>query len=578
MNPLDPELTLIGALPEDSTEPASIRNSVAPQPTETAGGNSFSEITEPQRAIELVRGSRHRLDDETQELLHERLRAVTIVLFIAVFVFWIRNLFLADAPVLGMQGLASGILIASVWLLSSGRRWSLNFLRRAEVGLFWSTAAFLCTYQFVLLRHKAHLGDAMGALGAMKSCVIYFFGVIILYGTFIPNRWQRAVKVIGPMALVPGIIPLTLRNIDPQVRAISQHVATFEQISDNILMLLLGVMTSAYGTAVINSFREEAYKARQLGQYRLKELLGKGGMGEVYLAEHRLLKRKCAIKLIRPDHQRDPQARARFEREVRATAGLSHPNTIDVYDYGHTDDGTFFYAMEFLPGMNLSEMVKTYGPLPAERAVSLLTQTCGALREAHDVGLIHRDIKPANIFSAHRGGQHDVAKLLDFGLVQTTQQKTPQHESGDESAINEAQSTTSPGLCGSIHFMAPEQADPDQEADQRSDIYSLGATAYFLVTGQPPFVRDHGLQVLRAHAEDAVTPPSLLAPDLPRDVEAIILKCLAKSPDDRFRTVSELETALTHCSVANRWTPEKATDWWKTLQHQTLEEMRQRSI
>jgi tRNA A-37 threonylcarbamoyl transferase component Bud32 len=555
MNTFDPDQTLIGALPEDVTEKTPIAG--RKQVQQGAANDSVpSELSQGPAGVELVRGVRRHLDDETQALLRQRLRACAVILFISVFAYWVRSLFLDDAPMQGLEFLISGALLVSIYQLSSGKGWSLRSLRRAEVGLFWSGSIFLCIYQFTLLRHKAHAGDATAALGAMKSCIIYFFGMIILYGTFIPNRWFRALKVVGPMALAPGIAPLILRMTDPDVRTINEHVATFEHVSDNILMLVLGVIASTYGTHIINTLREEVYKARQLGQYRLKELLGKGGMGEVYLAEHRLLKRKCAIKLIRTDQQTDPNALIRFEREVRTTARLSHPHTIDVYDYGRTDEGTFFYVMEFLPGMNLSELVKRFGPLPAERAVYLLLQTCGALREAHDVGLIHRDIKPANIFAAQRGGQYDFAKLLDFGLVRTL--KHP----GESGVGDVTQQPAERGLSGSIHFMAPEQADPDQQTDQRSDIYALGATAYFLVTGKPPFVRSDGLQILQAHARENVIPPSRLAASLAKDLELIILKCLEKNPADRYATVKELEEVLEHCSLAGRWGAADASRWW----------------
>lgn len=557
MSTFDPDLTVIGDLPAGGPEATP---TAAQQPLQSGILNDSipSNPSEPHRGIELVRGSRRRLDEETQELLHQRLRACVVILFTAVFTYWIRSLFLDDAPLQGLEFLVSGILIFSIYQLSTGKTWSLRTLRRAEVGLFWSASILLCMYQFTLLRSKAHAGADAAALGAMKSCIVYFFGLIILYGTFIPNRWLRALKVIGPMALTPGIAPLVLRMTDPDVRTISDHVATFEQVSDNILMLVLGVIASIYGTHIINTLREEIYKARQLGQYRLKELLGKGGMGEVYLAEHRLLKRKCAIKLIRTDKQTDPSALVRFEREVRATARLSHPHTIDVYDYGRTDGGTFFYVMEYLPGMNLAEIVKRFGPLSAERAVYLLAQTCGALREAHEVGLIHRDIKPANIFSAHRGGQHDFAKLLDFGLVRTL--KHPTLEETDDSNVDQQSER---GLSGSIHFMAPEQADVDQQTDQRSDIYALGATAYYLVTGKPPFARGNGLEILQAHARESVIPPSQLSINLPQDLEAIILKCLEKNPDERYASAADLEEALRNCSVAGKWTAADAATWWK---------------
>ena len=521
---------------------------IAASPADLA---SLANSTTTQTPVKLIRGGRPQIHDETLALLRQRLQASALVLFVAVSAFWIRSLFVADSPIRGLQLLVAVILGISTWQLSKWKRLTLTELRIAEVGLFWATAIGLVIYQYTLLRLKVHEGDGVGAVAGMKSCVVYFFGVIMLYGTFIPNTWQRTVMVVGPMALLPGLPPLILRQIDADVRDFGEHVVTFEQVSDNILMLVLGVVTSAIGAHIINTLREEVFRARQLGQYRLKELLGAGGMGEVYLAEHRLLKRPCAIKLIRLAAQADPMALIRFEREVRATARLSHPNTIDVYDYGHTDDGTFFYVMEYLPGLNLSEIVYQFGPLPAARAVHMLRQTCGALREAHETGLIHRDIKPANIFAAQRGGLYDVVKLLDFGLVRTT------HEAAQkEDAVGER------GLSGSIHYMAPEQADFDGQVDIRSDIYSLGATAYFLVTGDPPFHRDQVLDILRAHHEEAVLPPSQLAPDLPPDVEAIILKCLAKRPEDRFQSIREVEKALSECSVAGQWGEDEAQQWW----------------
>lgn len=521
---------------------------IAASPADLA---SLANSTTTQTPVKLIRGGRPQIHDETLALLRQRLQASALVLFVAVSAFWIRSLFVADSPIRGLQLLVAVVLGISTWQLSKWKRLTLTELRIAEVGLFWATAIGLVIYQYTLLRLKVHEGDGVGAVAGMKSCVVYFFGVIMLYGTFIPNTWQRTVMVVGPMALLPGLPPLILRQIDADVRDFGEHVVTFEQVSDNILMLVLGVVTSAIGAHIINTLREEVFRARQLGQYRLKELLGAGGMGEVYLAEHRLLKRPCAIKLIRLAAQADPLALIRFEREVRATARLSHPNTIDVYDYGHTDDGTFFYVMEYLPGLNLSEIVYQFGPLPAARAVHMLRQTCGALREAHETGLIHRDIKPANIFAAQRGGLYDVVKLLDFGLVRTT------HEAAQkEDAVGER------GLSGSIHYMAPEQADFDGQVDIRSDIYSLGATAYFLVTGDPPFHRDQVLDILRAHHEEAVLPPSQLAPDLPPDVEAIILKCLAKRPEDRFQSIREVEKALSECSVAGQWGEDEAQQWW----------------
>jgi serine/threonine-protein kinase len=315
-------------------------------------------------------------------------------------------------------------------------------------------------------------------------------------------------------------------------------------------MVVLGSAASLYGTHIINALRVEAFQARRMGQYHLKQRLGAGGMGEVYLAEHSLLKRPCAIKIIRPGSQADPQALARFEREVRATARLSHWNTVSVFDYGHTDDGTFYYVMEYLPGSNLADLVKRHGPLPAARAIHLLRQTCRALHEAHAAGLIHRDIKPANLFAARQGGVCDIAKLLDFGLV--------------KQAADKPADQNSPGaaLSGSPLYMAPEQAGFAGTPDRRSDIYSLGATAYFLVTGKPPFEGGNLTQVILAHARENVVPPSQVDSRVPADQEQVIVKCLAKNPADRFPDASSLERALAACRDADRWSDADAERWW----------------
>ena len=252
------------------------------------------------------------------------------------------------------------------------------------------------------------------------------------------------------------------------------------------MILLILAVGSTFGARTISRLRRQVAEARQLGQYRLRRRIGAGGMGEVYLAEHQLLKRPCAVKLIRPGDVADPKALARFEREVRLTATLSHPNTVEIYDYGRTEDGTYYYVMEYLPGLSLAELVERHGPLPPGRAVYLLRQVCGALREAHAAGLIHRDIKPSNIFAARRGGMDDVAKLLDFGLVLPAATAGAPHLSGEGQIL------------GTPLFMSPEQATGGRELDERSDIYSLGAVAYYLLTGRPPFDEGDGMRLLIA--------------------------------------------------------------------------------
>jgi eukaryotic-like serine/threonine-protein kinase len=315
--------------------------------------------------------------------------------------------------------------------------------------------------------------------------------------------------------------------------------------------MTLGAVCAILGVHTINSLRSEAYQAKQLGQYKLKRLIGSGGMGEVYLGEHLLMKRPCAIKIIRPEKAGDPKVLARFEREVQAIAKLSHWNSIDIFDYGRADDGTFYYVMEYLPGMNLAELVQRYGPMPSARALHLVRQVCEALREAHGLGLIHRDIKPANIFAAARGGMFDVAKVLDFGLAKPL------------TDVTAAQLTQEGTITGSPLYMSPEQALGDREPDAKSDIYSLGAVLYFLVTGRPPFEDENSMKVLIAHAHEPPQPPSQYNRQVPDDVEMIIMRCLQKNTLDRYQSAPELAMALEECDDFGRWTGEMAKKWWE---------------
>jgi serine/threonine-protein kinase len=274
-------------------------------------------------------------------------------------------------------------------------------------------------------------------------------------------------------------------------------------------------------------------------------------MGEVYLAEHALLRRPCAIKLIRPERAGEQSDLLRFEREVQATASLTHPNTVEILDYGHAQDGTFYYVMEYLPGLNLEQLVKRHGRLAPERVVHLLRQLCGALREAHASGLIHRDIKPSNVLVCERGGRHDVAKLLDFGLVQ------------DHVPTQDEQRLTREGvIAGTPDYMSPEQAAGKTDLDRRSDIYSLGGLAYFLLSGQPPFVRQTTIQTLAAQIYETPAGLERSGCDVPADLEAVILRCLEKDPERRFPDAESLDAALARCGCAGRWTDELASDWW----------------
>ena len=305
--------------------------------------------------------------------------------------------------------------------------------------------------------------------------------------------------------------------------------------------------------------KAKADEAKELGRYRLKEKIGSGGMGDVYLAEHRLMKRPCAIKVIRLEKAGDPRAIARFEREVKATSQLNHWNSISIFDYGRTSDGTFFYVMEYIRGLSLQQLVHRKGPLTPARTVFLLKQVCNALIEAHSVQLVHRDIKPANLMVAELGGAFDVVKLLDFGLAKPI--------SAEVASEGDSELTIAGSLTGSPLYMSPEQAIGDAPADQRSDIYGVGGVAFFMLTGRPTFESGATLKVLLAHIHERAVAPSTVRKKsqgtaISQSLDAIVLKCLEKSPSDRFQSARDLLDALNATPESNQWNDRLAEKWW----------------
>lgn len=299
---------------------------------------------------------------------------------------------------------------------------------------------------------------------------------------------------------------------------------------------------------------EAELKVRQLGQYQLSEKIGAGGMGVVYKARHAMLRRETAIKLLLPERA-DPVAIARFEREVRLTCRLTHPNTIQVYDYGRTPDGIFYYAMEYLEGLNLQQLVQRYGAQPEERVAHILRQICASLNEAHGVGLIHRDIKPANVFLCDRGGVPDSVKVLDFGLVK--------HVSDRSAEPAPAGVPVEDNLEGTPNFIAPEAIRDSNLADARSDLYSLGALGYFLLTAQEVFDGDSIAELCQKHlTETPVSPGVRVGRTFDAGLEALLIRCLAKNPAARPQTAAELAQSLSACAVPQPWTPGQRVDWW----------------
>jgi serine/threonine-protein kinase len=343
-------------------------------------------------------------------------------------------------------------------------------------------------------------------------------------------------------------------------------VVNFVMISAVIVLLIVYFIDQlADARAAIADLRIEVQHARKLGQYTLVEKLGEGGMGAVYRARHSMLRRPTALKLIRPD-KADPATINRFEREVQLTATLTHPNTVTIYDYGRTEDGTFYYVMEFLEGADLGVIVKLTGPMLPQRAVHVLIQVAQALAEAHKKGLIHRDIKPANVLLTYTHVP-DVVKVVDFGLVKDLR--------AEPSEMTAQQGV----LTGTPTFMSPEAIARPETVDARSDVYSLGCLAYYLLTASPVFNAATTIEICSQHLHAVPTPISVKSKrEVPKTLEALVLRCLSKNPDER-PTSSEVVAQLQ--AMANepwgRWHESDAAVWWRS-HAEKLAELRTRSI
>jgi tRNA A-37 threonylcarbamoyl transferase component Bud32 len=498
--------------------------------------------------VALVEADAPKADDERLGTLRLRLRMVCGIMLVSFAAFFLRQA-LAEGVDIGMRcnwGVVFLALGASAAILTLIKTPSCALLEGVQVLMFGGAAWFFAVTMHFTTRLNLRFGEMPWVIFDLMTGMMWFCVLAFIYGNLYPGSWRRIALAVTTLLVIPAVVLFYERYEIP---------AFAEVVNAKMVTLILMTLATCGGSIIFLSYRlqqlqHDAAVARRFGQYRLKEKIGAGGMGEVYLAEHTLLKRPCALKRIRPGSDTDPVTLARFEREVRATAELSHPHTVEIYDFGRAGDGTFYYVMEYLWGLSLEGLVDRHGPLPAPRVVFLLSQVCEALEEAHANGLIHRDIKPGNIFAARRGGRYDFVKLLDFGLVKSVARPDDLTLSRQETVV------------GSPLFMAPEQVG-GETPDARADVYSLGGVAYFLLTGRPPFVGPTSYEIMIAHARDHVVPPSQLMKSVPSDVEAIALRCLAKDPNQRFQSASALSEALVACSVAGRWTYADAAHWWQ---------------
>jgi serine/threonine-protein kinase len=510
----------------------------------------------------LAEGTVGSLAGETDTLLRQRLfaAAVSLAVVFGLLCIWV---FASDnigtltvsgsrfSVRVGLLVLRCLLAVVVAGLLASDAPLSRKALRRVEYVLFLGTALLVLGSQYFVNLDLMHRGTEYVPviLAFIKDGVIQMMALMLIFGMLIPNRPAVAARVLVAMFVGAVIVPFLL-TLHSGAAPILARLSAAEETGSNILFLGMATALAIYGARLVNGLRTQLHEAHKFGQYQLMHKLGEGGMGEVYLAEHALLKRPCALKLVKTEVGSDPIALARFEREVQSAARLAHPNTIEIYDYGRTDDGTFFYVMEFLRGLSLSDLVRQYGPVPAARIIYLFRQVCAGLAEAHELGLIHRDLKPANMFVAVRGGESDVAKVLDFGLVKLTREP-------DAVAL-----TGQMNVSGTPLYMAPEQAVGDPSLDARADIYALGAVMYFALTGRPPFQGENAFAVMMAHGRDPVVPPSQVRPDVPADLEQVVLRCLAKKPGDRYPNVRALGEALAACPSAAGWGANRADAWW----------------
>jgi len=489
------------------------------------------------------------------DFVQERLALVSKTLFLVSFAFYLFLLasmvlvggapFLAvvEGPV-AMGHLAASSTMALLWLLATHAR-----LSRRGLGAL-DGIGFVVAPGFLSIMTVNDEGQILQVLLALTVTVM-------IRAILVPSRPGRTMLLTAAAFLPTVIVCIARHHPTALLPGFTPSYQKQYMTLNTVLWSVLGITLATITSRVTYGLRRQVAEANELGQYVLEEKIGGGGMGEVWRARHRLLIRPAAIKLIRPQMSGDPELLLRrFEREARATAALRSPHTVQLYDFGATEDGRLYYVMELLDGLDLDTLVRQYGPLPAERVVHILRQVCSSLQDAHVNGLVHRDIKPANVVVSRAGTTFDFAKVLDFGLVKLDSAGSD----GDEAVklTNEGSASGTPA------FMAPEVVLGVADTDHRVDLYALGCVAYWLLTGKLVFAGKSVVEVMFHHAHTPpVRPTTRSELTIPASLETLVMDCLEKDPARRPASAEAVSARLEAVALEWPWTAERAERWWE---------------
>jgi serine/threonine-protein kinase len=445
--------------------------------------------------------------------------------------------------------LCASLTMALLWLVTSHARLSLRSLGALDAVSFVVAGGFLSVM-------------TVNDEGQILQTLLALTVTVMVRAILMPSRPGRT-ALLSTLVFLPTVAMCIARHHPTTfLPGFSPGYQKLHMTLNTVLWSVLGTLLATIVSRVLYGLRRQVAEASELGQYLLEEKIGGGGMGEVWRARHRLLIRPAAIKLIR---QRalaaitdDPETLVRrFEREARATAALTSPHTVQLYDFGVAEDGRLYYVMELLDGLDLDTLVRQYGPVPPERVAHLLRQVCSALADAHANGLVHRDIKPANVVVSRAGVTFDFAKVLDFGLV-----KLDSPRGAGKDAIKLSGEDTWSGTPG---YMAPEVVVGAADTDHRVDLYALGCVAYWLLTGQTVFEGENAMQVMFQHVQAQPKPPSQRVDlPIPPALEELVMQCLEKDPGRRPASAEHVSERLAVVPLTSAWTAERAEQWWNT--------------